>query len=228
MRRAIIGSARASTIISPPRCCSAPASGRSPNGPPTRTRPCSATAPRRPRPSSGAEIAERFWTDQAVQQVSYDRGHLLAAKLDSEIAAASAGQKSLETCFAPSAGRPRAAPSWPSALFRKTLRERDRDRPRLRGRALCPPRRGACCFRPICSATAPASSPSGAANSTAAMTPRRPARPAAIITGVVAGRPGLRRRHSRRHAPHPPRERQDRRFDRRARLSGSPTGAASG
>src|SRR4051812_1086318 len=46
--------------------------------------------------ANGADIAARFWTDPAVQQVSYDRGHLLAAKLDSEIAARSGGKLSLD------------------------------------------------------------------------------------------------------------------------------------
>jgi predicted metalloprotease with PDZ domain len=46
--------------------------------------------------AGAAEVAERFWTDQNVQQVSYDRGHLLAAQLDAEIAARSGGTKSLD------------------------------------------------------------------------------------------------------------------------------------
>jgi predicted metalloprotease with PDZ domain len=46
--------------------------------------------------ADGADIAARFWTDQAVQQVSYDRGHLLATILDSRIRAVSGGGKDLD------------------------------------------------------------------------------------------------------------------------------------
>jgi predicted metalloprotease with PDZ domain len=45
---------------------------------------------------AAAEVPARFWSDQAVQQVSYDRGHLLAALLDGEIAERSAGKQALE------------------------------------------------------------------------------------------------------------------------------------
>jgi predicted metalloprotease with PDZ domain len=73
--------------------------------------------------ADGADIAARFWTDPNVQQVSYDRGHLLAAKLDAEIAARSAGAKSLESVLRAqrlaSAGNAELA----TALFRKVLRE---------------------------------------------------------------------------------------------------------
>ena len=45
---------------------------------------------------AAAEVPARFWTDQAVQQVSYDRGHLLAAMLDGEIAERTSGAQALE------------------------------------------------------------------------------------------------------------------------------------
>ncbi|MET1112934.1 MAG: hypothetical protein ABWX67_15565, partial [Allosphingosinicella sp.] len=75
------------------------------------------------RTADGAEIARRFWNDSAVQQVSYDRGHLLAAKLDSEIAARSAGRQSLETVLRTQRRAAEGSPELAVALFRKTLRE---------------------------------------------------------------------------------------------------------
>jgi predicted metalloprotease with PDZ domain len=75
------------------------------------------------RTADGAEIARRFWTDSAVQQVSYDRGHLLAAKLDSEIAARSAGKQSLETVLRTQRRAAEGSPELAVALFRKTLRD---------------------------------------------------------------------------------------------------------
>jgi predicted metalloprotease with PDZ domain len=71
----------------------------------------------------GTEIAERFWTDQNVQQVSYDRGHLLAAKLDSDIAARSAGRQSLETVLRRQRKLAENSPELATALFRKVLRD---------------------------------------------------------------------------------------------------------
>jgi predicted metalloprotease with PDZ domain len=71
----------------------------------------------------GAEIAKRFWTDPAVQQVSYDRGHLLAAKLDSQIAMRSAGKQSLESVLRIQRRAAEGSPELAVALFRKTLRE---------------------------------------------------------------------------------------------------------
>lgn len=70
----------------------------------------------------GEEIAARFWTDQAVQQLSYDRGHLLAARLDSEIAARAAG-KSLESVLRTQRKAAQDSSELATALFRKTLRE---------------------------------------------------------------------------------------------------------
>jgi predicted metalloprotease with PDZ domain len=70
---------------------------------------------------TGEDIAVRFWVDQAVQQVSYDRGHLLAARLDAEIAARSGGRQSLDDVLR--AQRPLAEGNEKRAtdLFRATL-----------------------------------------------------------------------------------------------------------
>ncbi|MGZ8307957.1 MAG: M61 family metallopeptidase, partial [Allosphingosinicella sp.] len=73
--------------------------------------------------AGGAEIARRFWSDSAVQQVSYDRGHLLAAKLDSQIADRSAGKQSLESVLRSQRRAAEGSPDLAVALFRKTLRD---------------------------------------------------------------------------------------------------------
>jgi predicted metalloprotease with PDZ domain len=70
----------------------------------------------------GDEIQARFWTDQNVQQVSYDRGHLLAAKLDGEIAAGASG-KSLEGVLRTQRRAAQDSSELATILFRKTLRE---------------------------------------------------------------------------------------------------------
>jgi predicted metalloprotease with PDZ domain len=75
------------------------------------------------RTADGAEIARRFWTDPEVQKVSYDRGHLLAAKVDSEIAARSQGRQSLESVLRTQRLAAVGSPELAVALFRKTLRE---------------------------------------------------------------------------------------------------------
>jgi len=75
------------------------------------------------RTANGADIAARFWTDPAVQQVSYDRGHLLAAKLDAEIAARSGGAKSLESVLRVQRQAAEGNPELATALFRRVLRE---------------------------------------------------------------------------------------------------------
>ncbi|HEX8572501.1 MAG TPA: hypothetical protein VF759_07110 [Allosphingosinicella sp.] len=72
----------------------------------------------------GSDIAARFWTDAAVQQVSYDRGHLLAAKLDSEIAARSGRSDSLEAVLRVQRKAAQDSPELATVLFRKVLRER--------------------------------------------------------------------------------------------------------
>lgn len=74
------------------------------------------------RTIKGEEIAARFWTDPNVQQLSYDRGHLLAAKLDAEIAAGGAG-KSLEAVLRTQRRQAQDSSELATALFRKVLRE---------------------------------------------------------------------------------------------------------
>jgi predicted metalloprotease with PDZ domain len=69
----------------------------------------------------GDAIGERFWTDAAVQQVSYDRGHLLAAKLDMEIAARTGGKRSLDDVMRAQRRAAERSPDLATNLFRQTL-----------------------------------------------------------------------------------------------------------
>lgn len=75
------------------------------------------------RTANGADIAARFWTDPNIQQVSYDRGHLLAAKLDAEIAARSAARQSLESVLRVQRLAAEGNAELATTLFRKVLRE---------------------------------------------------------------------------------------------------------
>ncbi|HEY5720828.1 MAG TPA: hypothetical protein VIT45_00760 [Allosphingosinicella sp.] len=72
---------------------------------------------------AAADVAERFWTDQAVQQVSYDRGHLLAAMLDARIRAASDGTKSLDDVLRRQRKAARGSSALASTLFEAAVRE---------------------------------------------------------------------------------------------------------
>jgi predicted metalloprotease with PDZ domain len=69
------------------------------------------------------EVGARFWTDQAVQQVSYDRGHLLAAILDAEIAERTAGAHSIDTVMRAQRTAAEGSSRLASELFRATLLE---------------------------------------------------------------------------------------------------------
>jgi predicted metalloprotease with PDZ domain len=98
------------------------------------------------RTATGAEIAARFWTDPSVQKVSYDRGHLLAAKLDAEIARRSGGKQSLEGVLRVQRKAAEGSSELATALFRKVLREQtgidldeDLERYARRGEALLLP-----------------------------------------------------------------------------------------
>jgi predicted metalloprotease with PDZ domain len=75
------------------------------------------------RTVKGADIQARFWTDPNVQQVSYDRGHLLAAKLDAEIATRSGGRQSLESVLRAQRRAAQDSPELATILFRKILQE---------------------------------------------------------------------------------------------------------
>jgi predicted metalloprotease with PDZ domain len=75
------------------------------------------------RTADAAAITERFWTDAAVRQVSYDRGHLLAARLDGHIAARSDGRQSLDDVLRAQRKAAKGSPELASALFRKVLED---------------------------------------------------------------------------------------------------------
>ncbi|WP_165356250.1 hypothetical protein [Sphingosinicella sp. BN140058] len=76
------------------------------------------------RKATAAEIVDRFWEDPAVQQVSYDRGHLLATILDAQIAVASAGSQSLDTLLRAQRETARTSDLRATELFQETLRTR--------------------------------------------------------------------------------------------------------
>ncbi|HEV2748203.1 MAG TPA: hypothetical protein VGW34_13000 [Allosphingosinicella sp.] len=75
------------------------------------------------RTATAADVAARFWSDQNLQQVSYDRGHLLAARLDAEIAARSGGKQSLDDVVRAQREAAKRSPELASALFRRILLE---------------------------------------------------------------------------------------------------------
>ena len=80
------------------------------------------TSPARNAPAS--DIVARFWEDPALQQVSYDRGHLLATILDAEIAVSSAGAESLDTVLRAQREAAKGSSARATDLFRETLRAR--------------------------------------------------------------------------------------------------------
>jgi predicted metalloprotease with PDZ domain len=73
--------------------------------------------------ADAATVAERFWTDDNVRQVSYDRGHLLAAKLDAEIQARSGGGKSLDDVLRAQRKAAKGSSALATSLFSQVLRE---------------------------------------------------------------------------------------------------------
>lgn len=73
---------------------------------------------------AAADVGARFWTDQAVQQVSYDRGHLLAAMLDAEIAEKSAGEQSIDTVLRAQQKAAVGSSTLATDLFHTTLLEK--------------------------------------------------------------------------------------------------------
>jgi predicted metalloprotease with PDZ domain len=75
------------------------------------------------RTADAATVAERFWTDDAVQQVSYDRGHLLAAILDSEIQAKTGGAKSLDDVLRAQRKAAKGSKTLAVDLFSREMRE---------------------------------------------------------------------------------------------------------
>ena len=76
------------------------------------------------RTADAAEVVAGFWTDPAARQVSYDRGHLLAAKLDSEIAARTGGAESLVSVLRAQRQAAVGRDVLATELFRTVLLER--------------------------------------------------------------------------------------------------------
>ncbi|HEY7808806.1 MAG TPA: hypothetical protein VIA98_00320 [Allosphingosinicella sp.] len=67
------------------------------------------------------DVSARFWTDQAVQQVSYDRGHLLATIIDAEVAARSGGKLALDHVVRAQLKAAKGSSEMASDLFRAAL-----------------------------------------------------------------------------------------------------------
>jgi predicted metalloprotease with PDZ domain len=74
--------------------------------------------------ASAEEIVERFWNDRDIQQLSYDRGHLFAAKLDAEIAARTGGRQSLDDILRAQRKAADGSAELATRLFRQTLLDR--------------------------------------------------------------------------------------------------------
>jgi predicted metalloprotease with PDZ domain len=71
--------------------------------------------------ATAADVAARFWTDYDIQQLSYDRGHLLAAWFDADIAARSDGRQSLDDVLREQRGRAPGSEELATSLFRKAM-----------------------------------------------------------------------------------------------------------
>ena len=80
------------------------------------------TSPVRAAPAS--EVSARFWEDPHLQQLSYDRGHLIAARIDAAIAAATNGAESLDTVLRAQRRIADGSPELATELFRRTVKER--------------------------------------------------------------------------------------------------------
>jgi predicted metalloprotease with PDZ domain len=85
-----------------------------------------ATSPARAAPNSA--IVERFWTDQDVNQLPYDRGHLLALLLDHRIRAHTGGRADMDDVLVAQRALARrnaqaGAPVDAAALFPLVLRQ---------------------------------------------------------------------------------------------------------
>jgi predicted metalloprotease with PDZ domain len=74
------------------------------------------------RTADSAQVAERFWTDPTIQQLSYDRGHLLAALLDARIQAESGGVKSLDEVLRAQREAAKGSTKLATTLFAEVLR----------------------------------------------------------------------------------------------------------
>ncbi|TFI57811.1 hypothetical protein E2493_13375 [Sphingomonas parva] len=76
------------------------------------------------RSASAEQVVERFWEDEAVRQLSYDRGHLLAAMLDAEIFARSQGADSLDAVLRAQRDVAKGSSALATSLFAEVLKGR--------------------------------------------------------------------------------------------------------
>jgi predicted metalloprotease with PDZ domain len=75
------------------------------------------------RAATGEEIAERFWKDENFEQISYDRGHLLALLIDARIRSASGGRLGLVDVLRAQSKAARPGGPTGAVLFPRALRE---------------------------------------------------------------------------------------------------------
>jgi predicted metalloprotease with PDZ domain len=76
------------------------------------------------RRATDTDVAEGIWFDRNIQQLNYDRGHLLAAKFDAEITARSGGRERLGDILRAQRRIADGNLELATALFRKVLLER--------------------------------------------------------------------------------------------------------
>ena len=75
------------------------------------------------RTASAADIAAGFWSNDSLQQLSYDRGHLFATILDMRIRERSGGTLSLDDVLRAQRERAKAAPDLASRLLPQVMLE---------------------------------------------------------------------------------------------------------
>jgi predicted metalloprotease with PDZ domain len=78
-----------------------------------------AASPARTAPN--AELAERFWSDQAFEKMPYDRGHLLALRLNGRIRRETAGRADMDDVMQAQRAMARAQAGQPGRMDAATL-----------------------------------------------------------------------------------------------------------
>jgi predicted metalloprotease with PDZ domain len=74
--------------------------------------------------ATAAEVAARTWSDRDMHQLSYDRGHLIAALLDTRIAARTDGKLTLRDILLAQRKAAKGSDALATELFQQTLRAR--------------------------------------------------------------------------------------------------------
>lgn len=74
------------------------------------------------RDATGAEIAQRFWTDYQIQRIAYDRGHLLAHVLEHRLRSESSGRTGLRDVLSAQRTRPERSSDAAVTVFVQQMR----------------------------------------------------------------------------------------------------------